>query len=373
MKKLVLMTAVLFMAFAGCDDNKHVMSTEAQATLEDVNSRLEALISLTNSLNTLIESDYATCSGSITDDLVRKICEIAQAATAEMQVQLLAQLGVFLNALQSQINQIKLDIISEGNDITNAQNDINAIYLILYGPAGNNGLLQSVTDAWTAINTLQNYLSTIQTGVTITGDMKPVFIGKENLAAGPVYEALLQMTDKTRVNGYVEDYATPVAVDNNGFATTNGSATITITATAHGLTNGSMVRLDGVSFTVGTANFTPSDFNSEHFTITVTDANHFTITGPRNANATTAAFGGNGITATNLNGRGMSTIWNTGDPSDSAVRTTSIGSAPYNFIVRQLLSDPAKCEICYDWTDASATFATIDAAPEGGGYNIVCN
>ncbi|MFH1222954.1 MAG: hypothetical protein V1647_01255 [Pseudomonadota bacterium] len=373
MKKFAVMIFATFLTTTGCGSNRSVETSLTQITLEEVNKKVAALVSLTGGLQSLVDSGYASCSGpDVTDALVIKICQIAQAATVEMQAQLLAQLGVFQQALQSQIDQIKLDLISVGSDIGIINNNINAINTVLYGPNGNDGLIQKANDAYNMADAIQTYLTVIQTGATITGDMQPVFIGKENMLAGPVYEVLLQLREKTRVNGYVEDYATPVAADNNGFASTNGSSIITVASTGHGLSDGDLVEFSGVVFPVGTANFTPSDFNSVLYAITLVDVDHFTITAPRNANASNTGFGGNTITATKLNGRGMSTIWTTGDPSDTDVRITSAGSAPYNFIIRTLISDPTKCEICYDKTSASAGFVTINAAPEGGSGNIVC-
>lgn len=70
----------------------------------------------------------------------------------------------------------------------------------------------------------------------------------------------------------------------------------------------------------------------------------------------------------------MSTLWSAGDPSDVAVRITSLGSKRYNFLIRRKGSDISNntAELCFHKTDSLASFGTINAAPEGGSVNVEC-
>jgi hypothetical protein len=85
------------------------------------------------------------------------------------------------------------------------------------------------------------------------------------------------------------------------------------------------------------------------------------VTFARNATAN-GTFGSSGGLFRRVQGRGMATIWETADGADAAVRQTSLGTRLYNFRIK------ANGDVCYSTTDATASFATIDA--EGAG--IVC-
>jgi hypothetical protein len=99
----------------------------------------------------------------------------------------------------------------------------------------------------------------------------------------------------TNIKFYIEnggDYydITPlrstVTINNNPFVATNGSATITVTDTAHGCSTGDFVTFSGATGLGG--NITATVLNSE-YEVTVLDANTYTITAAVAANATDAA------------------------------------------------------------------------------------
>ncbi len=74
-------------------------------------------------------------------------------------------------------------------------------------------------------------------------------------------------------------------------ATTNGSATCTITKSAHGLAVGDIVQLDSVTLPSGTG-YSNSDFEDKNFqVITVPSTSTFTITQSSNASATVSTGG----------------------------------------------------------------------------------
>ena len=81
---------------------------------------------------------------------------------------------------------------------------------------------------------------------------------------------------------------------NNPFAATNGSATITVTDTAHGCLTGDFVTFSGAVSLGG--NITAAVLNKE-YQVTVTSANTYTITTTATANASDTGNGGSAVVA----------------------------------------------------------------------------
>jgi len=126
MKHLVV-ALIISLSFLSCGTATN-RDFEAQTTYSNNNADIEALASLYNSLGTLIQSDFATCAstGNTADLLINKICQIAQAATVEQQIQLLAQLGEFQAVLGDRIDNIKIDIINEATTVDGEITSINS-------------------------------------------------------------------------------------------------------------------------------------------------------------------------------------------------------------------------------------------------------
>ncbi len=81
-----------------------------------------------------------------------------------------------------------------------------------------------------------------------------------------------------------EYYINAKLLGTDPFATTNGSPTVTVTATAHGGSSGDYVTFSGASTVAGL------DLNNE-YVMTVVDANSFTIVASANASSTTTGGG----------------------------------------------------------------------------------
>jgi len=163
--------------------------------------------------------------------------------------------------------------------------------------------------------------------------------------------------DITGVGGVI----TGVTLHDEGVGYTTGVVPLQVVGDGHGAS---------VSVTTIDNNIMSVDFNDKLFTVLAGVTDHtFSITVPNKfADHTDLDFGGNDMTVTKLAGRQMQEIWKSFDLSDTEVRTTTAGSVPYNFILKRLNGDPTKAALCYDVTNPSASFVTINAGcPEGTG------
>ncbi len=107
-------------------------------------------------------------------------------------------------------------------------------------------------------------------------------------------------------NSYTIETATSAEATTLGttpLSVTNGSATVTVTQTAHGLTSGQQVTIDGLSAAIGGISVANLEGT---FTVTVVDANTFTYTAGGSATSTTT--GGTGATSLTATGGGASIV-----------------------------------------------------------------
>lgn len=331
---------------------------------EELNDRVNSLQIISDSLQAVVQSDYATCPalGDTSDALIRKICNIAQAATNEARVELKGQISAYANQLNVQLAEVNNDLASHRVSLDSIQATLVLIQSDITTLQG------QMTSANAAILALQNLTASIS-GI-LAGNMITLDIGNENAAAGPLYESVLRRNDKKRFNGYVEAYSVAQSLPNAPLTAVNASPTVTVTLTAHGYLVGDIIVLGGMSDEA--RGFTSGDFVGD-FVVQTAVANSFTITMRRNATSS-GTLGGNVGTVQRVLGRGMSTLWKSDDPSDVAVRVSNLGSKRYNFIIRRIASDVSNdtAELCYSTVNNTAIFSTINAASEGGSGNIVC-
>lgn len=345
-------------------------------------------------VNSVVMSDYATCKtiptdgGQTNDALIRKICEVSQAATVEARIEMKGQLSQFSTSLSAQIDQVQdmLSGLANAADVTQIKTDLygtgtscgtataGSICVRVTTLETNIATLQSqMTSAQAAITALQNQLA--QLSVTVAGAMVDITLGNENLSAGPLYETVLRKSDRSRINGYIEATDAPVTLINNPMTATNGSPTVTVNHTAHGFSVGNVIRFMNLSTGRG---FSASDVWAD-YTVVTAAANSFTITMNKNATSN-GTFGGSGGVMVRVNGRGLGQIWITANGETSF--TSTLGNKPYNILVTgstttfstvpgTIPSGFANNQpgwICYDKTNHAATSATIKA----GGANVVC-
>lgn len=331
----------------------------AQETiLEDnyVRKQVERLQLISDSFTAAIESDFASCSGpDVSDTLIQKMCEVAQASTVEAQVELQAQIASFVQSLQDQIDVINLEQ-------TVQQADLDNIFLQLAS------LESRMDDAESAIAALESLTSSLSG--QISGSLLALQVGNENVGAGPLYETVMRRQDRTSFVGFILALGNPLGLGSNPLTASNGSPNITVSATAHGYSAGDVVQFSGLS---GGRGFSNGHVFGEFVVVAPVAANTFTIVAKTSATSN-GSFGGSTGNVQKVLGRGMGTLWNAGQVSDSAVRVTNLGSKRYNFLIRRRTSDLTNqtAELCYSKTDNAAIFATINAAPEGGNGTVAC-
>jgi hypothetical protein len=371
MKNLFLFMILGFFVSCGeqvkAPDPNEPPPTSDKEQIENLKKQIFYLEGTVTNINNMVLSDFATCanSGNTADALINRICKVSQAATVEAKVAMKSELQTFSTVLNDKINYINKDIASilnnlDGVNITTLQSDVTTLQ-------GNVTTLQTnMTNAQNAITALQNLTASISGA--LNGTVTEVAVGSENFSAGPSYESLLKRVDGSTVSGYVEAFGSTVAMPSNPVSTTNGSPTLTFTSTAaHSLAIGDVISVTNL---IGDKGWAASEINSELIVATVPTATTITVTMPRNATKT-GTFGGAAGSLRKVLNRGLGRIWVLADGSDAAVRVANPRGKSYNFIIK--VSGGAGY-VCYDQTNRSALFATIDAATTFPGLtgNVRC-
>ena len=135
----------------------------------------------------------------------------------------------------------------------------------------------------------KRYVSTALLGVprALCSWLNPT--GFELLSAGTERKLYVHELDGDLLN--ITPIRASSTINNNPFATTNGSPTVTVTDTAHGATVGAFVTFSGAASTGGL------NMNAEWQIVTVPTANTYTFTHTSNATSTVAAGGGASVVA----------------------------------------------------------------------------
>lgn len=213
----------VFLAACGQNTDHEDRRTRPNTEIEKLRKEVLRLQGVTEQLSSLVMSDFAACpnSGDTADALVRKICQVAQAATVESRVQIKGEMSSLIKALQD-----KLD--ASNDQLSDLQSSYDTIAADLADLTADLAALESrVDDAETAIDALEASVASING--TLNGTMQSIDIGTENLAAGPLYESLLRRVDKTRINAYIDAYSSWLSLGINPVSSSNNNPTVTIT------------------------------------------------------------------------------------------------------------------------------------------------
>jgi hypothetical protein len=186
----------------------------------------------------------------------------------------------------------------------------------------------------------------------------------------------------------ITPHGPPVRLGANPFSVTNGSATVTVTHTAHGYTTGVSVKIYGSAATGG---ISAANLDGTR-TITVTTANAYTFTAGANATSTTTGGGANvvitpqsALPAGAIDGTG-SIGYSTGAYGSGPYGTTSLTTEYYprtwSFDAwgQYLMASPRGGGL-YEWTNTAANRAVavnnaptqityMLVAPLNGGYQV---
>lgn len=307
-------------------------------------------------IDALLTSEFSSCdelSGATQDALIRKICNVAKASSSEELAALSGSLSSYSAGMGRVLDEALNDISESADLVAVLESSVAAI-------------LADVSALDASVASIEALTASISGSISTS--MRPIRVGADNPTAGPLYETILIQQNRELVTGWVEALGTPVAIVNNGVSATSGSTTVTITASsAHGLVAGNVVRLHDLASGRG---FLRGDYARDFYVLSTPTGTTLTIALPRAATST-GTTGSNAGSLVRVDGHGLGTLWGEGDPSDVAVRVASGGSRAYNFIIRQAES-AGEAEVCWDKTNRSATFATIDAAPTGGAGDITC-
>lgn len=380
MRMLALPLSLLLIACGAQEYHPPVVDQPtAEDKIKDLQDKVLELLGAQAQIDTLIMSDWASCTTSGPDALStfqQNICRIAQAANIESRAQLKGELATLIANNQEKLINVQNALDNSTGSIESLQAQITTVD-------------NSLTALTTQVNTNTTDISTLTTSVAninsqisavINGAMLEITIGTENLSAGPLYEAVLRNPGRTRITAYIDSMDANKTISNNGLSMTNGSPNVVVTSTAHGYSVGNVVKLNGLSASRGLSSAALND----RYTITAVTANTFTFTAPNNATSTGTGGGNSGYVA-RINGQGLGRAWQTSDGEVTLATTFSV--RPYNFIVTggstTFTNAPGGTQvftwvdnstpvgsgwICYSVSDRSASASTIKA----GGANIRC-
>lgn len=363
-KKLAL---GVLLCTVGCgQQDKGEQNTPTSPDSNKLQELEQGFLGLQGQLQALVQSDFATCSGTNVpnNSLIQTVCQIAQGATNETRVELKDSINTLSNVLNAKINSTQADVATL---VTSWQQIFGVPFPATTGAptptvaecqanSANASLVQCMIVTAGQIVTINSQIAAI--GTTLTGVPFEVVIGKENIALGPIYESVIRLGSGLQINAYMDGNGVSYTLANNPMAATNGAATLVVTA-ANSLSNGNYVRVQQCSSGRG---LTAQQLFGL-FTVSAVAAGNFTITAPANATST-GTLGGSTCIIQPFTGSGMSTIWTSPTAADVAVRVASQGSSSYNWVIMKPASGTFSGQglVCYDKTVALQTFANIATA-----------
>ena len=202
-----------------------------QIKLEQLEDKFLKLLGTITQINNFTTNDFADCTTSLST-FETKICDIAQAATIEQQIEFSSQLGemskLYQNTLYGEdcVNDVDIgcpvvgsiserlttaegdiaiiDITAIESDITQLQSDVSALNTRLDNFDGSGQSIETV------ITTINNDIVLIEARLDaiegiLNSDRIPILINLcYNIAnSGPVYEASFLSGNRTRFNAWV--------------------------------------------------------------------------------------------------------------------------------------------------------------------------
>lgn len=346
--------------------------------------RIAALEATITEINNLVLSEWATCDSNQMTSLQKQMCDIAQAATAEIRLEFLSQLSLFvklneekLNNLQNRMDSSEVSLESILSEIATIQGNITA-------------LQTNITNLQTAVNNNTSDIADLETAITnlnnnvvaaVQNALTNITIGNENIAAGPLYEVILRNPTRTSISAFINAVDSNLAVTNNGCLAVGSSSIVTITTVdPHGFSVNDVVQMAGFT---SCRQIPSAKMNSSVRVLSTPSATTFTVDVGQNA-VGNGTGGGTNAYVYRVQGRGLGQLWTT--TASTSFYATDISSKNYNFIITGtntvLGSAPNSSPfvfidgttpvgagyICYNTTNIAATLANILS----GGVDIIC-
>lgn len=399
MKKII---AVSLLALVACGRQEYEAPAQqpSSSEVDSLREQVFALQGTVSQINSLVLSDWASCSTGGADTLTtlqQNMCRIAQAATVEARVKLRGEVAALVSSLEREVQDLQtaLDSVASSADLNQVKTDLyGSTSATCVAPIAGS-VCARLNSAESRLTSLENTVNNPTTGVAalntavaninsqlsavINGAMIEITVGDENLAEGPYFESLLRNPARDRLVAYVDAMDANKAISNNGVSTTNGSATVTVTATSHGYSVGNVVKLSGLT---GTGGLTAANLNDRFVVASVPNANTFTFTASTNASSN-ASGGGLAGYVNRINGQGLGRAWSAADGEQTYQTTFSL--KPYTFLVTGASTTftaspdtplpsgwagltPGTGFVCWSKTSRTASASTIKA----GGSSIRC-
>jgi outer membrane murein-binding lipoprotein Lpp len=238
--KVVLSAVLIGSILLGCSPNTtSVVERKVPKQAQDVDNLQKQVLALQGTIaqiNAFIASDFSKC-GSALPPFEKKICQIAQTATAEQQAIFVGQLQqvskVFQNqiygeeclnttdpgcpvagsimarlnsitSIEGDITTLQTAVSSLQTAVTTLQNDLNAVEARLDNFNGTGSSIETViTGVQSTLGTLDTRIDTLENTVNNGDIYKTIFICENVSSSGPIYEPLLVRGDNMEIRGYM--------------------------------------------------------------------------------------------------------------------------------------------------------------------------
>jgi len=226
--KAALLALVLMSA---CGKQEARKQPPAPSPIESLRNEL---LKLQAEISAIVSSDYSSCGGALSS-AAQKICQIAQAATVEVRTEMRGALSDLASQLESRIDSSGKDVDALAGswkqiygvpfpDVSGAPTPTEADCLANNATAS---LIKCMQVQQSAIDALQSAVTVLSDAVT--GAMTVVEVGTGNVDAGPLYEQLVRLSDKSRINAYTDGLGPIITVGSNPIDPTTASSSVVIT------------------------------------------------------------------------------------------------------------------------------------------------
>lgn len=355
-------------------ENKKTADAGPKDELAVLSQEIAQLSDKQNVLANFIESDFNCLAADVNANLlIRRLCKILNdsALDTKTEIELMLksyadQMGAELTLIQSDVAYIKEQLSTQGASIDAIQAQLRELSALL------TQLRTSLFDLTLRMTSVESALSALQSAIhalsnKLGSSLEAIKIGQENLNAGPVYESVLRRIDKSSLTAFASNWGPPLLLASlNPIGVSKGSDLAHFSSGGENLQPGDVVNLSKCE---AGASFSATDLAGDFSVVSVKTVGKDTEFNLRlkvvKQSPGNASIGGKTCEAKKLLGRGLTEIWNASMGTDKEVRSTTVSSLKYNYIVHKIGQD---FFICYSHKEAEANFVTLSTL----GTNVVC-